>query len=158
MRIPILSAVGRRSSQLGALLAFVLLAGAAVGIEAQQPAARVFTGDAGLIFNVIKADKTADFEAVVAKLKESLQKSSDEARKKQAASWKVYKQVEPGPNGSVLYVFVIDPAVKGADYTVSKILYEAFPNEAQDLFKKYSDSYAGGVSLSNLMLVSTFVQ
>ena len=32
---------------------------------------------------------------------------------------------------NVLYVFVIDPSVKGADYTVSNILAEAFPAEVQ---------------------------
>ena len=32
-----------------------------------------------------------------------------------------------GPNGSVLYVFVMDPTVKGADYGVAKILAEAYP-------------------------------
>ena len=78
------------------------------------------------------------------KLNEALQKSEEPERKQQAASWKVFKSPEPGPNGNVLYIFVIDPAVKGADYTVSKILAEAFPTEVQDLYKKFSDAYAGG--------------
>ncbi len=122
----------------------------------QPPPARVFTSDAGIMFNIIKADKTADFEMVIAKLKEALQKSENPVRKQQAASWKVFKQVEPGPNGTVLYVFVVDPIVKDADYTVSKILAEVFPTEVQDLFKTYSAAYAGGVSMSNLALVSDF--
>ena len=120
------------------------------------PAARVFGSDAGLVLNFIKPDKTADFEAVMAKLKEALQKSEKPERKQQAASWKVFKSPDPAANGNVLYVFVIDPAVKGADYTVSTILAEAFPTEVQALFKQYADAYASGQNFVNLSLVSDF--
>jgi len=120
------------------------------------PAARVFGSDAGMVLNFIKPDKTADFEAVMAKLKEALQKSDKPERKQQAASWKVFKSPDPAANGNVLYVFVIDPAVKGADYTVSTILAEAFPTEVQALFKQYADAYASGQNFVNLSLVSDF--
>jgi hypothetical protein len=120
------------------------------------PPGRMFTSDAGMIFNIIKPDKTADFEMVMGKLKEALQKSEDPVRKQQAAAWKVFKSLEPGPNGNVLYIFWSDPAVKGADYTVSKILAEAFPTEVQELYKQYSDSYAGGQNIVNLQLIQTF--
>jgi len=118
------------------------------------PNARVFASDAGMVLNFIKADKTADFEAIVAKLKEGLQKSDKPERKQQAASWKVFKAAEPGPAGSVLYVFFIDPAVKGADYTVSAILAEAYPQEVQTLYKQYADAYAQGQNFVNLTQVS----
>ena len=117
---------------------------------------RVFGSDAGLVLNFIKPDKTADFEAVMAKLKEALQKSDNPERKQQAASWKVFRAVEPGGNGSVLYLFTIDPAVKGADYTVSTILAEAFPDDVQALYKQYADSYASGQNFVNLTLVTPF--
>jgi hypothetical protein len=117
---------------------------------------RVFGSDAGLVLNFIKPDKTADFEAVMAKLKEALQKSDKPERKRQAASWKVFRAVEPGGNGSVLYLFTIDPAVKGADYTVSTILAEAFPNDVQALYKQYAESYASGQNFVNLTLVTPF--
>jgi hypothetical protein len=120
------------------------------------PTARVFSSDAGMIFNTIKPDKTADFEMAMGKLKEALQKSDKPERKQQAASWKVFKSVEPGPNGNVLYIFIMDPAVKGADYTISKILSEAFPTEVQELFKVYSAAYASGQNMVNLQLVSDF--
>ena len=54
----------------------------------------------------------------------------------------------------MLYVFVIDPAVKGADYTVSNILAEAFPAEVQTLYKQYADAFASGQNFVNLSLVS----
>lgn len=120
---------------------------------AAAPAPRVFGSDAGMVLNFIKADKTADFEAVMAKLKEALQKSAKPERKQQATSWKVFKSPEPAAGGNVLYVFFIDPSVKGADYTVSTILAEAFPQEVQAIFKQYSESYASGQNFVNLSLV-----
>jgi ribosomal protein S2 len=62
------------------------------------------------VLHFIKPDKTSDFESVIAKLREALQKSDKPERRKQAAGWKVFRGVEPAGNGNVLYVFVIDPA------------------------------------------------
>ena len=115
---------------------------------------RMFGSDAGMVLNFIKPDKTSDFEAVVAKLSEALQKSDKPERKQQAGSWKVFRALEPGANGSVLYVFTIDPAVTGADYTVSTILAEAFPTEVQALYKEFAESYATGQNFVNLKLVA----
>jgi hypothetical protein len=116
------------------------------------PPALTFPNDASILFNTVKADKTADFEAVMAKLHEALHKSDKPERKQQAASWKIFKSVDL-VNGNALYLFVVDPPVKDADYTVSKILAEAFPNEAMDLYKKYTEAFASGRNLMNLQLI-----
>jgi hypothetical protein len=129
---------------------------AAPAQAAPPPQARVFASDVGIMYNVIKPDKTADFEMVIGKLKEALAKSEKPDRKAQAAGWRVLKQVAPLPNGNVLYIFLIDPAVKDADYTVSRILNEVFPTEVQELFKVYSACFAGGVTLSDFQLVANF--
>ena len=127
---------------------------------AQQPAQAApgltFDGDAGLILMQIKPDKTADFESAMAKLHEALMKTDKPERKQQAAGWKIYKSTDPGPGGNVLYVAVINPALKGADYTVAKILYEVFPTEVQQLFPSYRDSFAAGLNRVNLNLVQDF--
>ena len=107
-----------------------------------------------MILNTIKPDRAADFEIVVEKVRLALQASSDPIRKQQADGWQVFKAVEAGANNTLLYVFWISPAVKGADYTISKILYEAFPNEVQELYKKFSEAYSGGQTLVNLQLLS----
>jgi hypothetical protein len=60
---------------------------------ASPSAARVFGSDAGLVLNFIKPDKTADFEAVMLKLKEALRTSNKPERRQQAASWKVFRAV-----------------------------------------------------------------
>ena len=139
-------------STLSAATAFAQAAPAAAAQAA--PTARLFASDAGMVLNFIKPDKTADFEAVMVKLKEALQKSEKPERKQQAASWKVFKSPDPAAGGNVLYVFMIDPAVKGADYTVSTILAEAFPTEVQTLYKQYAEAYASGQNFVNLSLVS----
>ena len=121
---------------------------------AQQAAPTVgFSGDSALVLNYIKADKTADFEAVMAKVKEALVKSQSPERKQQAAGWKIFRSPENAGEGQVLYVFVIDPVVKGSDYSVGKILSEGFPTEANDIFKKYADAYGKGRIPLNLNLV-----
>src|SRR5436309_13989082 len=102
------------------------LLAAASSVHAQQQPPRVFASDAGMVLNFVKADKAADFEAVVHKLKEALQKSDKPQRKEQAATWKVFKSPDPAAGGNVLYVFVIDPSVKGADYNVFQLRIEGF--------------------------------
>ena len=105
--------------------------------------AHVFASDAGMVLNFIKPDKTADFEDVMQKLKEALRQSEKPERRQQAQSWKVFRSAEAAQGGNALYVFVIDPAVKGADYTVSNIFAEAYePAELNELLKKYAAAYA----------------
>jgi len=132
-------------------------AGQAPAQAQAAPTKRVFASDAGMVLNFIKPDKTADFESVMAKLKEALQKSDKPERKQQAQTWKVFKSPDPAAGGNVLYVFVIDPAVKEADYTVSNILAEGFtPAELNEMYKKYAESYATGQNIVNLALVNNF--
>jgi hypothetical protein len=133
--------------------------------RAQQPAAPaaqaettkspfMFAGDGALVLNYIKADKTADFEMVLGKIKDALAKSEKPERKQQAAGWKIFKSPDPA-GANTLYVFVIDPAVKGADYSVANILAEAFPPEqVNELYKQYAGAYAQGQNIINLNMIA----
>ncbi|MEQ1896142.1 MAG: hypothetical protein ABL971_02000 [Vicinamibacterales bacterium] len=121
--------------------------------------ARLFASESGLILSPVKTTKVMDFEMVVARIHEALAKSIHPARRQQAAGWKVYRATEPGPGGSVLFVFLMSPAVKGADYTVGKILMEAFPQEeALAIFDAYTSSFAGPQSLLSLRFLDDFSQ
>ncbi|MEQ1912751.1 MAG: hypothetical protein ABMA15_28305 [Vicinamibacterales bacterium] len=120
----------------------LLSAGVVQAQDAPKANPYVFAGDGAVLLNFIKADHVADFEMILGKLKEALAKSEKPERKQQAESWKVFKANEAGPAGAAIYVSVIYPSVKGADYTVTTILAEAFPTEVQDLYKKYADSFA----------------
>ena len=117
------------------------------------PASRKFTSEAGMMFSVILPAKVADFEAVMARVKEALNKSTDAKRKQQALSWRVFKGVEAGPGGNVVYIWFFDPAVKDEDYSITAILAEAFPNEAQDLWAKYTACFVSGQTMLSLQQV-----
>ena len=129
------------------LAAASMLGTAALG--AQQPAPQepekpvlTLNGDAAIITVLIKSDKTADFEFVLAKLKEALQNSEKPERKQQAAGWHVYKASQP-VQGNTAYIMRIDPVVKGQEYDISRLIAEVFPVEVQEIFPKYRDAFAG---------------
>jgi hypothetical protein len=139
----------------GTVIAAVLLAAAPAAL-AQDPAAQpaapkppvlTLDGDVALITILIKADKTADFELVLNKLKEALAKSEKPERKQQAAGWHVFKsnQMAPAPDGtkSVVYIMRIDPVIKGQEYDITQLIAEVFPVEVQELFQKYKDAFGG---------------
>jgi hypothetical protein len=149
-------------------MAVALVAGvlcSASPARAQAPAAQaaaaanpyVFSTDGALLLQFVKGDKTADYEMIMAKVKEALMKSDKPERKQQAQGWKLFKASGAGAGGTAIYVITIDPAVKGADYSVSAILAEGFPTEATALYKTYADLFGTpGGNLLPLTLVSDF--
>ena len=125
-----------------ALAVFVLTSAAAA--SAQEPAKPVLTldGDAVVMTLLIKPDKTAEFESVIAKLKEALTKSEKPERKAQLAGWKFFKSPQQ-VNNSAVYVFIVDPVSKDQEYDLTRLIAEVFPVEVQEVFQKYKDSFAG---------------
>src|SRR5437868_3862913 len=77
---------------------------ARVAAQAQK---LTFDGDTALWIVAIKPDKAADFEQLMAKVKEALQKSDKPERKAQAAGWKLVKAPMPGADGNITYMHVI---------------------------------------------------
>jgi hypothetical protein len=130
-----------------AVAAFSLGAARAQQSQAQSP---TFTldGDIALWTMSIKPDKTADFERVMAKLREALTKSTNQTRRQQLAGWKVMKVKKPLPDGNIAYVHIIDPVVPGADYTIMQALYDELPEERQALYELYRGAFAGNLSLA----------
>jgi hypothetical protein len=117
-----------------------------------QPAQpRTFTAPVGLLFNTVRADRVDDFEKAMGYLQAALAASTNERVREQAAGWRIYKATEGAPGGAVLYVFLLDPTVAGADYGLGRILADAYPDQAklQEIWKLYSGSVTGG-SLLNL--------
>jgi hypothetical protein len=111
---------------------------------------RTFTATTGLLFSAVRPERAFDFETVIGLLQDALKASTDPAVRAQAAGWRMYKATEPGPNATVLYVFVIDPAIAGADYGLGRILADAYPDRIQEIWKLYTGALAGGGSLLNL--------
>ena len=115
--------------------------------------ARMFLGSTGIIFNAVRPERVVDFELVIGYLQAALAKSANAQVREQAKGWRVYKAVEPGPNGTILYVFWIDPAVMSADYALGPILSDAFPDQVEQIWKLYQGALASGGSLLNLVTV-----
>jgi hypothetical protein len=126
------------------------------GDAAAKPAAistaRTFTAPAGIIINAVRPERVADFEKVIGYLQAALSSSTNDTVRAQGEGWRVLKAAETGPNGSVVYVFLLDPTVPGADYGLGRILAEAYPDttKLQEIWKLYTDSLASGGSLLSL--------
>src|SRR5215207_2258974 len=78
-----------------------------IAFAQQAPQKTTFTGDVAIWAFNVNADKAADYEAVVAKLKDALTKSESPEAKQQLAGWKVIKNAMPQPDGSLVYLHVI---------------------------------------------------
>ncbi len=113
---------------------------------------RTFTAPVGLLFNTVRPERVADFEKVIGYLQAALAKSADAKDRAQLQGWRVFKAAEPGPGGTVLYVFVIDPTVPEADYGLGRILAEAYTDTAllQEIWKLYTGAVTSGGTLLNL--------
>ena len=174
MLFPLGARLVRRAVTTAALLGILAVVPAAVPQAAAQeaqpaqpaapaaPAAVNFTTPAGILIHQIKGDRTGDFEWLVGKMKEALTKSDDEKVKQQAPGFKVYKNVDPLPQtGNVLYVILVSPTVAEADYnmgTLLNIVYKAFPEEQQEIYKRVQGAFGGGVTRWNLEPIADFAK
>jgi len=129
----------------GIALAGFTLAGASVA-SAQEAAKKApvmaLDSDAAVITILIKPDKTADFESVIAKYKEALEKSENPVRKQQLAGMRFFKS-PMAAQGNAMYIIYVDNVVKGEEYDITLIVTEVFPVEVQAVYQKYKDSFAG---------------
>jgi hypothetical protein len=117
-------------------LSGVLLAGAILLLPAFSQTAlaqgqkTTYTGEVVIAAYIVNAGKEADYEKVMATLKDALAKSSRPEAKQQLAGWKVIKNAMNQPDGSPLYVHIITP-VKDADYSIGNIVYEVVKDPAE---------------------------
>ena len=111
---------------------------------AEPPDPMKFTQPSLMVFFAIAPEGTAEFEALLAKVKETLAKSDKPERKAQAASWTVIKVNEP-QNGAVQYICIIPNVAKDATYDPFKILAEGGmpPADVRALYDKISPSLKG---------------
>ena len=133
----------------GIALAGFTLAGAAVASaqEAKQAPVMALDGDAAVITILIKPDKTADFDSVIAKYREAMEKSENATRKQQLSGMKFFKSTQPS-NGNAVYIIFVDNVVKGEEYDITRVVTETFPTEVQAVYQKYKDAFAGrGISV-----------
>ena len=126
----------------GVLLAGAMLVWPQVSQNAfAQGQKTTYTGDVVIAGYAINADKVADYEKVVATLKDALTKSSRPEAKQQMAGWKVIKGMNQ-PDGSALYLHIISP-VKDADYSITNLVYEVVKDPVEQ--KAFFDLYRGAL-------------
>ena len=126
------------TSLIATMAAFCLIGGVAVHTQAPGRGAvqeYVFPSGAGVLFFHVRPERADDFEAIVKRLGEALERSTDPVRRQQAANWRIYKSTET-PRGAVIYLFYFDPAVAGADYDPIRVLSEDAPAELSALFER----------------------
>ena len=137
----------------------IILAGAMMMLPAfshgtafaqQAPQKTTFSGDMVIWAFNVNADKAADYEAVVAKLKDSLAKSEKPEAKQQLAGWKVMKNAMPQPDGSLVYIHIISPVVPDADYSITNIVYDVVKDPTEQ--KAFYDQYRGAVKAALFMI------
>ena len=99
-----------------------------------------FGADTGLLVFHVHRDRTADFETVMHRIGEGLRTTSNPARRDQAAGWRVFRARDT--SDAAIYVVLVDPVVRDADYDPVKMLTELAPAEASALYERLRTAVA----------------
>ena len=121
--------------------------------EAAAPppvATLTFEAPAAMVMSFVHAAGTSDFEQITRQLVEAMAASEDPERQGQAAGWTMYRVREPGPNNNTAYVWLLDPVVTAANYAAPQLLNEAFPEQVQQLYESFNQSFGVGQVVLNL--------
>lgn len=98
-------------------------------------------GASGLVLVLVKPDRTADYEAVIAALKDALA-AADAAERRAAAGWQVFKAREADAKGNAVYVHWLPAPVADTDYRPSLLLDRLSTSLPEALLVKYRDALA----------------
>jgi hypothetical protein len=117
---------------------------------------RSFIAPMGMLLVPVSSTKVADFDKFLGYVRDALAKTTDQTVRRQAQGWRFFRVAEPGPNGDVIYAFLLDPAVPCVDYALGPILYAAIPDEAkvQEVMNLYKNSVKSGGTLINFVPVT----
>ena len=99
-------------------------------------------GDAAIVTIFVRPEKAAEFDQLMARLKASLGASSNSVRRSQAAGWQVFKSIDR-VQGNVVYLMRIDPAIRGQEYDLAKLIGESDPAAADGVTRSIRDAQAG---------------
>ena len=135
----------------GAMLmlpAFSLTGHAQEAAAQPAPSKATFNTDTVIIVYAVNPGKDAEYEQVIAKLKDALGKSTDPMAKQQLAGWKIVKSpTSLTKDSSSSYIHIISPVVKGADYSISNIVYSvSTDDEKRAFYDLYKGALKGALS------------
>ncbi len=101
--------------------------------EPAKPQLTFDAADAVVWFYAVKGDSGPQFEQFFGRVKEAMSKSTNPERRTQAAGMRLMKSTSPAGDGTLNYVLIISPVVKGQEYSPGMLLFEVFPTEAKQL-------------------------
>lgn len=124
---------------------------ASTGVD---PARLVFPIDSsGIVLVAVKADRTADYEAMIRALHEALA-AAEPAARRLGDGWRVYKAADTDGKGNALYVHLIAAPVADTDYRPSVVLGRLVRDLPAELLVKYRDAFAGATTRLTLALLA----
>ena len=116
---------------------------AAAQPAAAAPQKTTYNADTVIVMYAVNPGKDADYEQVIAKLREALGKSTAPEAKQQLTGWQVVKSQKSLTNDtSSTYIHIISPVVKGADYSIVNIVYAV---SSDDEKRAFYDLYKGAL-------------
>ena len=137
----------------GALMVLPVFTLSSHAQDAAQPAASapqktLYTTDSVITIYSVNPGKEADYEKVMATLRDALAKSTAPEAKAQLAGWKVFKSPKPlSQDGAPSYIHIINPVVKGADYNIVQIVYAvSTDDEKLSFYNLYKGALKGALS------------
>lgn len=137
----------------GALIVLPVFTLSSHAQDAAQPAASapqktLYTTDSVITIYSVNPGKEADYEKVMATLRDALAKSTAPEAKAQLAGWKVFKSPKPlSQDGAPSYIHIINPVVKGADYNIVQIVYSvSTDDEKRAFYDLYKGALKGALS------------
>jgi hypothetical protein len=147
----------RRLSGMVLAGAMLILPAMSISARAQEAAAQpqpaapqktTYDADTVIVMYAVNPGKDAEYEQVIAKLREALAKSTAPEAKQQLAGWKVVKSpMSLTKDTSSSYIHIISPVVKGADYSIVNIVYAtSTDDEKRAFYELYKGALKGALS------------
>lgn len=92
-----------------------------------------------LTIYVVEPDRTAEFEAVAARIREGMRHAS-QLRRRQADAARLLRSNHPNPAGKVLYFWEVPASEGSSALSLLALLRETWPAESAALEKRLKDS------------------
>jgi hypothetical protein len=121
---------------------------AAAQPAAAAPQKTTYNADTVIVMYAVNPGKDAEYEQVIAKLREALGKSTAPEAKQQLSGWQVVKSQKSLTNDtSSTYIHIISPVVKNADYSIVNIVYAvSTDDEKRAFYDLYKGALKGALS------------
>ena len=94
-----------------------------------------------VIANSVKANKRAQYERFVHEIFWPGAKNLSAAEQKTFTQTRIMHPTKPETDGSYTYLFIMDPVIKGADYSIESVLKKQYGvQKGKEYFKLFTDA------------------